>query len=164
MSSAQDAAGALIISAGVSPTGTTTNITGWFGSTAPTVGQKAMAASIPVVLPYNQNQLAAPGFWEFTAIPANDTDLVHSGATVMLEVGGFNPGAQSFVQLFDQIAPLAGAEVPDMVFLVPTNASFSWTPGGGGKQWTTGIVFGVSSTQDTYTAAAVNIFLFARGY
>jgi hypothetical protein len=41
----------------IDPTGTTTqpvNISGWFGSVAPTVGQKTMAASIPVVLPSDQ--------------------------------------------------------------------------------------------------------------
>lgn len=39
---------------GAGGTGADVNVAGWFGSTAPTVGQKAMANSIPVVIPSDQ--------------------------------------------------------------------------------------------------------------
>lgn len=46
--------GLVVRPVGASGLGGDVNVAGWFGSTAPTVGQKTMAASIPVVIPSDQ--------------------------------------------------------------------------------------------------------------
>jgi len=47
--------GALIVDLGA--TSLDVNVNGWFGSTAPTVGQKAMVSSIPIVIASDQSSL-----------------------------------------------------------------------------------------------------------
>lgn len=102
--------------------------------------------------------------WSYQSVPADDTAIVLGASTILTQTGGFNDSAGSiYVQLHNKAVALVLGDVPTMTFLVPSNASFSWTPSNGGRQFSTGITFGVSSTRDTYTALVTPIFLFAEG-
>ncbi len=104
------------------------------------------------------------GGFVYEAVPGLDTAIILGFPMVLTQTGGFNDSAGSiYVQLFNQDAALVGGEEPVMTFLVPAGSSFSWNPSNGGRIFDIGIVFGVSSTRDTYTAMATNIFIFAEG-
>ncbi len=104
--------------------------------------------------------------WTFQAVPADDAAIIKAVPAILTQIGGFNDSAGSiYVQLFNRITvPVTAVTTPIMTWQVPSLASFSWTPSKGGRQFSTGISYGVSSTRDVYTTLATNIFLFAEGY
>lgn len=80
----------------IDPTGTTTqpiDTVAWFGSTAPTVGQKTMADSIPVVLPSDQTITANPS----TAGSSSVTNVTGAVAdTLILAANSARKGAMVY--------------------------------------------------------------------
>jgi len=101
----------------------------------------------------------------YKAVPGVDTAIMCSTPNcVLTQVGGFNDSAGNiYVQLFNDLTVNAG-DAPEFTFFVPMNSSFSWTPSRGGRLFTNGLTFAVSSTRNTYTVLATNIFIFAEGY
>lgn len=101
----------------------------------------------------------------YQAVPGDDAAVIQAVPAILTQIGGFNDSAATmYVQVHNRIiVPIIG-DAPVMTFLVPAGASFSWQPSKGGRQFSTGISFGVSSTRDTYTALVTSIFLYAEGY
>lgn len=101
--------------------------------------------------------------WEYQAVPASDGAFIQAGVGRTLKnIYGFNDSANTvYVQLFDALLVNPG-DSPVMTFLVLPNGQFSWQSDSG-KLFANRIVFEVSSTRDTYTPLAENIFLFAQG-
>lgn len=63
------------------------NVGAWLGSTAPTVGQKLAASSIPVVLPASQSPTAVTTFGTSTAVPVSLLDGPNVDAAGRIRVG-----------------------------------------------------------------------------
>lgn len=70
--------------------------------------------------------------------------------------------SKRYLQIFDQLADLAGSEVPTHCFEIPPGSASasaqlfldkSFLGGGTGLALLTGLVWGISTTQATYTAA-----------
>lgn len=80
---------------------------------------------------------------------------VFTGAGVLSLISGFNPTANNrYLQVFDKAAPAALADVPYQSILVPAGTNYSWAPSAMAAPFVLGCVWGVSSTPDTFTAAA----------
>jgi hypothetical protein len=129
------------------------NIAQWIGSTAPTVGQKGMADSIPVVLPNNQTAIPV------TVVGSSDianlvTDyLKTSGGAYNMKVNGsVTPVVYNFVA--DAIKDI---EVYELRFVFSA-ASFNWSGIGFGKNATAGLTNGilVEMTVNNGVAIALN--------
>lgn len=92
-------------------------------------------------------------------------DLVIFGASVLYLLTGHNPGADAFLLIFDDgsAPPLAPGTVPDQSFPIPSGAEFSWCPSQGGRRFTNGINYAVSSTPATLTPAAIGVWVDVEG-
>jgi len=77
------------------------NVGAWFGSTAPTVGQKAMAASVPVALASNQTPLTV------TLVPAS---AVTGLATGHVTLGGGTAGTLNVIRATTYNEPTTNAQ------------------------------------------------------
>lgn len=80
-------------------------------------------------------------------------------------VTGFNnaAGPLAYFMLFNLNAlPVLGA-VPVQTLLVPAGANFSYAPSALAAPFTVGCVWAISSTSNTYTAAAITFKVHAEG-
>lgn len=103
------------------------------------------------------------GVLTYQAVPAVATAVIYAAPVILSQFGGFNDsGAPIYVQLHNKAVALVLGDAPKVTFYVGAGASFSWDPSRGGREFTIGLAFGVSSTRDTYTPLATNIFCFAE--
>lgn len=80
---------------------------------------------------------------------------VFAGAGVLGLISGFNPTVNlRYLQVFDKASAASVGNVPYQSILVPAQSNFSWSPSSQADPFTLGLVWGVSSTPDTFTAAA----------
>lgn len=145
----------------------------WLGSTAPTVGVKAMADSLPVAIATNQSTIPA----------VNKPDNVNRSATMGVNLGtdpdvswGASPGnvyagyctnknvAKRYFQTFNKATPPVNGDVPNAEF--PVAAGIATADGftligtdffgTEGTFFSTGVATGYSTTSGTYTAGAAS--------
>jgi hypothetical protein len=92
-------------------------------------------------------------------------DLVIFGASVLNLLTGHNPGADAYLLIFDDgsTPPLTPGTIPDQSFPIPSGAEFSWAPSNGGRRFTNGIQFAVSSTPEVLTASPVTVWVDVEG-
>jgi len=119
------------------------NLGSWLGATTPTVGQKAMAASIPVAMA--SNQTATPtkiedgqGSGRLAAVDSSYRLLVSANATVI-------PPASVAVEV-EAISSLTGTA--DSVYVVPSAKQLTITRFAGGSEGNSGKVSKVSLFYD----------------
>ena len=86
----------------------------------------------------------------------------------LTQVGGYNDsGSDAYLLLINSVTPLAGGENAVQSFKVPAGASFSWEPADGGLTsnfFNLACTWAVSSTPNTYTAAALDFWVYAQGF
>lgn len=91
-------------------------------------------------------------------------DDISSGPMLLTQIGGFNTDVVPiYVLIFNELGnPPATPAVQS--FLIPAGGSFSWEPSQGGRIFSVGCSWAVSSTGDIYTPYAQDIWVFAEGY
>lgn len=93
---------------------------------------------------------------------------IHGAAFRLTQVGGYNDsGTDAYLLLINSVLPFAGGENAVQSFKVPAGASFGWEPADGGlisNYFNLACSWGVSSTPNTYTAAALDFWVFAQGF
>jgi len=144
------------------------NVGAWLGSTAPTVGSKTSANSVPVVIASDQGSIpvaatiaatvtttvAAPSL--FTNFGTDPDVSVKATPGVVLSFSCHNlNGSSRFAQLHNKASAPGAGDVPLLTFLIPTGAMIVlgtdfFTQAG--IAFGTGIAFGFSTTEATYTA------------
>lgn len=93
---------------------------------------------------------------------------INNGPFRLTQIGGYNDsGTAAYLQLINSVLPLGGGENAVQSFKVPAGASFGWEPSDGGLQsgfFSLACTWAVSSTPNTYTAAAFDFWVFAQGF
>lgn len=80
---------------------------------------------------------------------------VFVGPGTLSLLSGFNPSANlRYLQVFDKGSAATLGNVPVQSILVPAQSNFSWVPSAQAAPFAAGCVWGVSSTPNTFTAAA----------
>lgn len=107
------------------------------------------------------------GLQVYSAVRGQEV-TIHPTAFRLTQVGGYNDSAtDAYLLLINANAPLGGGDPAVQSFRVPAGASFGWEPADGGlfsSLFNAGCTWAVSSTPDTYTAAAFDFWVFAQGY
>jgi hypothetical protein len=112
-------------------------------------------------------QVTADGGFSYQAVPADDTAVVRAAPGTVTLVSGFNDNAapaSAYLQIHNKAAALVLGDVPVYTFLITPLSSFEWRPSKGGRTFTVGITYGVSSTRDTYTVSVTPVFVSFEGY
>ena len=87
----------------------------------------------------------------------NKTLVVNTGPCLLVGFNVYNSNvAAQFVQVFDGTAAPASGSQPAAVFIVPTVQNIGVYYGAVGRPFLNGCVIVISSTANTYTAAAAN--------
>jgi hypothetical protein len=91
--------------------------------------------------------------------------IFYSDHQIMVtQFGGFNQTeTECYPMLFDQETAPADGTPPAMAFRAPAGATFSWEPSMGGRVFSNGLAFAVSSTPDTLTAVAIDCWVYLEG-
>jgi hypothetical protein len=80
---------------------------------------------------------------------------VFVGGGVLALISGFNNSANlRYLQVFNKASAASAGNAPEQSIIVPALSNFSWVPSAQANPFTEGCVWGVSSTPDTFTAAA----------
>lgn len=85
------------------------------------------------------------------------TATTFTGRGTLALITGFNPGLNRlYFQIFDDTAP--GSNLYQTILVGP-GANFSYRPSEQANPFITGLTWGVSSTPDSYSAAADEVFV-----